>query len=116
VLVYPDVHSRIEIDPSFAPDAEMLSRFAGLYANYKEGNIIEGFYIAAKENTLYVYPAEDYGPLIERDEKRGVECTALSPTRYNAASGLYDFAVAPDGLVAYVTKDLASHYWRVNDA
>lgn len=116
VLVYPEVHNRIETHSGFVPDAEMLSKYAGLYANYREGNIIDGFYVGAKEGTLYIYPAEDYGPLIELDEKRGVQCTALRPTRYIAASGLYDFAVAPDGSVAYVTKDLASRYSRVNDA
>jgi CubicO group peptidase (beta-lactamase class C family) len=116
VLVFPDVYRRIAINPDFELTATGLSRYVGLYANYREGNIIDGFYVGVKEGLLTIYPAEDYGPLIALDETRGVPCTALSATRFAAASGLFDFVLAPDGGVVYVTKDLAFRYWPVPDA
>jgi hypothetical protein len=92
-----------------------LAAYIGLYANYQEGNIIEGFYVGIKGEGPVIYPAEDYGPLIAPDAARATLCRALSATRFASASGLYDFTFAPDGTVAYVTKDLAFRYRRVYD-
>jgi CubicO group peptidase (beta-lactamase class C family) len=108
-----DLYQRITISPDFTHDPARLSVYEGLYANYIEGAIIDGFYVRLKEGMLIIYPAEHHGTLIAVDKKYENICTPLSATRFASGSGLYDFALAPDGGVAYVRKDLAFRYYPV---
>ena len=112
VMIYPYPYRRIVRDPDFVPDAAQFGTYAGLYANYREGDIIEGFYVGMKDGMLSITPAEDNGTLIPQDENRAEACTPFSQTKFAATSGIYDFALNADGSVAYVTKDLAFRYWR----
>jgi CubicO group peptidase (beta-lactamase class C family) len=111
VLLYPDPYRRIMLDANFALDKEQIALYTGLYANYREGDIIEGFYVGIKDGTLFISPAEDTGSQIALDESRGETCTPLSQTRFVTGSGLYDFTLSVDGAVTYVTKDFAFRYW-----
>ena len=115
IYVHADLYRRSDIDTSFALDSATLSKYEGLYASYKEGDVIDGFYVRVQEDRLYVFPAENQGFRIELDESKGSQCTALGSARFVSDGGLYDFEVASDESVSYVTKDLALRYWRVND-
>lgn len=115
LLVNQDLFGRTEIDTSFTLDSTILAKYEGLYANYKEGNNIDGFYVRVQEDCLCVFPAENQGHRIELDESNGSQCTALGSTRFVSDTGLYDFAVVSDGSVSYVSKNLALRYWRVKD-
>lgn len=115
VLVNIDLFNRCTLNTDFKIDATILSKYEGLYANYIEGNILDGFYIRVREGRLYLFPAEQEGLRIALDESKGLPSMALSPTRFVTDSSLYDFEIASDGSVSYVTKELAFRYWPVND-
>jgi CubicO group peptidase (beta-lactamase class C family) len=115
VMVDFGLFSRSDTDASTTLDSATLARYEGLYANYREGSTIDGFYVRVLDDSLYLFPAENQGLRVELDRSEGLKCRALGSARFVCDSGLYDFEVGSDGSVSYVRKDLALRYWRVPD-
>jgi len=115
VYVNGDLYRRCDLDWTAAPGAATLVRYEGLYASFREGDVIDGFYVRVEEDSLYLFPAEHQGLRIALDRSKGVKCTALGPTRFVCDRGLYDFRLGSDGAVCHVTRDLALRYWPAKD-